>query len=84
MRYLQDNAEIIVDDSGLDNTKLIIPVEFALILQIDDVIVFETIAEDQPTWLIESKNYNKVVGKAIKIRERVIISNSIRFFASLV
>jgi len=38
---------------------------------------------NKPYWVIDAKNYEKLCEKTIKLTQRVIINDQLRFFASL-
>ena len=81
--YLKDLAEKIIDQNIKGDAILKIPVDFALGLKVGDIIVFESSVSNKPYWVIDDKNYEKLCEKAIKLTQRVIINDQLRFFASL-
>ena len=81
--YLKDLAEIIIDQNIKGDAILKIPVEFALELRVGDILVFGPSVSNKPYWVIDDKNYEKLCEKAIKLTQRLIITDQLKFFASL-
>lgn len=81
--YLKDIAEIIVDQNIKGDAILNIPVDFALELNVGDILIFEASVSNKPYWVIDDKNYEKLCERAIELTQRLIINDQLRFFASL-
>jgi hypothetical protein len=82
--YLKDVAEIIVDQKIKGHARLKIPLDFALGLRVGDVIVFESSVSNKPYWVIDDENYEKLGDKTIKLTQRVIIDDQLRFLHLLI